>query len=161
MAMDFEDSIVHRHGGGSAGEDEEEEEEDEEIDESDLVETKSIVVKADQAGSLTSIQDTVDDMPGISVSYPCARGTASGEERLTVVLLLPARQTVRLGIGPISAKDVDVAINGKCPIFGFNVKLRRREARLAAARGVRVVLRDTVHELIEEITAFDQQEQQE
>ncbi|RLN78846.1 hypothetical protein BBJ28_00014525 [Nothophytophthora sp. Chile5] len=103
---------------------------DDEIDENDLIETMRIIVKADGAGSLTSIQDTVDEMQGIS--------------------------TVRLGIGNISTKDIDVAINGNCPIFGFNVKLRRREAKLAAARGVRVVLRSTVHGLIEEITALEQ-----
>ncbi|ETL30473.1 hypothetical protein, variant [Phytophthora nicotianae P10297] len=110
--------------------DEAEEEDDDVIDENDLIETKSIIVKADGAGSLTSIQDTVDEMAGIS--------------------------TVRLGIGNISTKDIDVAINGKCPIFGFNVKLRNREAKLATERGVRVILRSTVHELIEEITAFEQ-----
>ncbi|KAG3119354.1 hypothetical protein PI124_g2502 [Phytophthora idaei] len=110
--------------------DEAEEEDDDVIDESDLIETKSIIVKADGAGSLTSIQDTVDEMSGIS--------------------------TVRLGIGNISTKDIDVAINGKCPIFGFNVKLRNREAKLATERGVRVILRSTVHELIEEITVFEQ-----
>ncbi|KAG7400173.1 hypothetical protein PHYBOEH_006712 [Phytophthora boehmeriae] len=102
------------------------------IDENDLIETKSIIVKADGAGSLTSIQDTVDEMAGIS--------------------------TVRLGIGNITTKDIDVAINGKCPIFGFNVKLRDREAKLAAKRGVRVVLHSTVHELIEDITAFEEAE---
>lgn len=42
-------------------------EEDDVIDENDLIETKSIIVKADGAGSLTSIQDTVDEMSGISV----------------------------------------------------------------------------------------------
>ncbi|KAF4138820.1 Translation-initiation factor 2 [Phytophthora infestans] len=66
------------------------------------------------------------------------------------------QNTVRLGIGNISTKDIDVAINGKCPIFGFNVKLRSREAKLATERGVRIILRSTVHELIEEITAFEQ-----
>ncbi|RLN66851.1 hypothetical protein BBP00_00002000 [Phytophthora kernoviae] len=105
---------------------------DDVIDENDLIETKSIIVKADGAGSLTSIQDTVDEMTGIS--------------------------TVRLGIGNITTKDIDVAINGKCPIFGFNVKLRDREAKLAAKRGVRVVLHSTVHELIGEIIAFEQVE---
>ncbi|CAI5739210.1 unnamed protein product [Peronospora destructor] len=103
---------------------------DDVIDENDLIETKSIIVKADGAGSLASIQDTVDEMSGIL--------------------------TVRLGIGNISVKDIDVAINGKCPIFGFNVKLRTREAKLATERGVRVILRSTVHELIEEVTAFEQ-----
>lgn len=107
-----------------------EEDSDDIIDENDLIETKSIIVKADGAGSLTSIQDTVDEMAGIS--------------------------TARLGIGNISTKDIDVAINGKCPIFGFNVKLRKREAKLASERGVRVILRSTVHELIEEITTFEQ-----
>ncbi|KAI9998730.1 hypothetical protein PInf_003320 [Phytophthora infestans] len=110
--------------------DEAEEDDDDVIDENDLIETKSIIVKADGAGSLVSIQDTVDEMSGIS--------------------------TVRLGIGNISTKDIDVAINGKCPIFGFNVKLRSREAKLATERGVRIILRSTVHELIEEITAFEQ-----
>lgn len=74
MAMDFDDAIVYR--GEPEGveaetvqnDEMEEEDEDEEIDEDDLIETKSIIVKADQAGSLTSIQDTVDEMPGISVS---------------------------------------------------------------------------------------------
>lgn len=103
---------------------------DDGIDEESLIETKSIIVKADGAGSLTSIQDTVDEMGGIS--------------------------TVRLGIGNVSVNDIDVAINGKCPIFGFNVKLRSREAKLAAKKGVRVILRSTVHEVIEEIVAFDQ-----
>ncbi|KAK1935085.1 Translation initiation factor IF-2 [Phytophthora citrophthora] len=107
-----------------------EEDDDDIIDENDLIETKSIIVKADGAGSLTSIQDTVDEMTGIS--------------------------TARLGIGNISTKDIDVAINGKCPIFGFNVKLRKREAKLASERGVRIILRSTVHELIEEITTFEQ-----
>jgi translation initiation factor IF-2 len=65
-----------------------------------------------------------------------------------------------MGIGNISAKDIDVAINGKCPIFGFNVKLRQREARMAAARGVRVVLRSTVHELIDEISVLEQQQEE-
>ncbi|CEG47257.1 translation initiation factor if-2 [Plasmopara halstedii] len=96
------------------------------INENELVETQSIIVKADGAGSLTSIQDTVDEIPGIS--------------------------TVRLGIGNISTKDIDVAINGKCPIFGFNVKLHTREAKLAAEKGVRIILRSTVYEVIEEIT---------
>ena len=41
--------------------------EDDIIDENELIATKSIIVKADGAGSLTSIQDTVDEMPGISV----------------------------------------------------------------------------------------------
>ena len=63
---------------------------------------------------------------------------------------------MRLGIGNISVKDIDTAIDGKCPIFGFNVKLRDREAKLALKRGVRVILRSAVHELIEEITAFEQ-----
>ena len=40
---------------------------DDVINENDLIETKSIIVKADGAGSLASIQDTVDDMSGISV----------------------------------------------------------------------------------------------
>lgn len=74
------------------------------------------------------------------------------------VLCMICVQTVRLGIGNISVKDIDVAINGKCPIFGFNVKMRSREAKLAAERGVRVILRSTVHELIEEVTAFEQRE---
>ncbi|KAJ0403359.1 hypothetical protein P43SY_007110 [Pythium insidiosum] len=91
---------------------------------------KPIVVKADGAGSLATIQDTVDEMPGL--------------------------KTVRLGIGHITAKDVDVAINKDCPIFGFKVRLRRREQKLAAARGVRVVLRSTIHGLLEEITRFQQ-----
>lgn len=38
---------------------------DHEKDESNI---RSIIVKADTAGSLTSIQDTVDEMSGISVS---------------------------------------------------------------------------------------------
>lgn len=98
---------------------------DDEEDESNML---SIIVKADTAGSLTSIQDTVDEMSGIS--------------------------TVRLGIGNISARDVDVAINSDCPIFGFNVKLRQREKKLAELRGVRVILRSTIHGLIEEVTAW-------
>jgi hypothetical protein len=43
---------------------------DDVINEDDLIETKSIIVKADGAGSLTSIQDTVDEMSGISVRHP-------------------------------------------------------------------------------------------
>ncbi|KAG7383603.1 hypothetical protein PHYPSEUDO_003529 [Phytophthora pseudosyringae] len=157
LAMEFNDCLLPGEGGAHTGTDAEytsteveegghesnvdevseetEEEEDDVIDENDLIETKSIIVKADGAGSLTSIQDTVDEMSGIS--------------------------TVRLGIGNISAKDIDVAISGKCPIFGFNVKLRNREAKLATQRGVRVILRSTVHELIGEITAFEQTESEE
>ncbi|CAI5739243.1 unnamed protein product [Peronospora destructor] len=123
-AMDAEEEGQDVTNGGDLAE------ADDVIDENDLIETKSIIVKADGAGSLASIQDTVDEMSGIS--------------------------TVRLGIGNISVKDIDVAINGKCPIFGFNVKLRNREAKLATERGVRVILRSTVHELIEEVTAFEQ-----
>ncbi|GMF36447.1 unnamed protein product [Phytophthora fragariaefolia] len=148
LALEFNDCLLPDEGGAHLTEADAEytsteseiqepsenaEEDDEDvINEDDLIETKSIIVKADGAGSLTSIQDTVDEMPGIS--------------------------TVRLGIGNISAKDIDVAINGKCPIFGFNVKLRNREAKLAAKRGVRVVLHATVHELIEDITALEQAE---
>lgn len=68
---------------------------------------------------------------------------------------------MRLGIGNVSAKDIDVAINGKCPVFGYNVKLHSREAKLASERGVHVVLRSTVHELIAEIAAFEQLESKE
>ncbi|KAE8901664.1 hypothetical protein PF003_g14526 [Phytophthora fragariae] len=131
---EYTEADEHEQGESDVEEtrDEVEEDDSDVIDENDLIETKSIIVKADGAGSLTSIQDTVDEMSGIS--------------------------TVRLGIGNISAKDIDVAINGKCPIFGFNVKLRNREAKLAAKRGVRVVLHSTVHECIEDITAFEQME---
>lgn len=62
-----------------------------------------------------------------------------------------------MGIGPITTKDIDVAINGKCPIFAFNVKLPAKEKKLAAARGVRVVLRTTIHGLIEDIEAFERE----
>lgn len=48
-----------------------------------------------------------------------------------------------------------MAINGKCPIFGFNVKLHPKEKKLAATRGVRVILHSTIHGLIEDIAAFE------
>ncbi|CAI5731439.1 unnamed protein product [Hyaloperonospora brassicae] len=155
LALEFRDCLLPYDGGAHAeanaeyrstdaeqenpdvlrAEGSSEQAEDDIIDENELIATKSIIVKADGAGSLTSIQDTVDAMPGIS--------------------------TVRLGIGNISVKDIDTAINGECPIFGFNVKLRDREAKLALTRGVRVILRSTVHELIEEIAAFEQSEAEE
>lgn len=57
----------------AAGDNDEEEDGDEDLsdlNEDDLIETKAVIVKADGAGSLTSIQDTVDTMPGISVRRP-------------------------------------------------------------------------------------------
>lgn len=77
---------------------------------------------------------------------------------MLVTLLRVWQQTVRIGIGNITTKDIDVAINGKCPIFGFNVKLHPKEKRLAAARGVRVILHSTIHGLIEDIAAFEKRE---
>lgn len=71
------------------------------------------------------------------------------------MLCLSSQQTARIGIGNITTKDIDVAINGKCPIFGFNVKLHPKEKKLAAARGVRVILHSTIHGLIEDITEFE------
>lgn len=84
LALDFEENLIpggsyerasHRSVGSESeeqGDDngaEEGEEEDDlfDLNEDDLIETKSVIVKADGAGSLTSIQDTVDEMPGISV----------------------------------------------------------------------------------------------
>uniref|UniRef100_K3WZG4 Tr-type G domain-containing protein n=1 Tax=Globisporangium ultimum (strain ATCC 200006 / CBS 805.95 / DAOM BR144) TaxID=431595 RepID=K3WZG4_GLOUD len=148
LALDFEENLIpggsygrtnstdsdsneaSEQGEDNAVDDDDEDDDLEDLNEDDLIETKSIIVKADTAGSLTSIQDTVDEMVGIS--------------------------TARIGIGNITTKDIDVAINGKCPIFGFNVKLHPKEKKLAASRGVRVILRSTIHGLIEEITEFEQ-----
>ncbi|GMF13864.1 unnamed protein product [Phytophthora lilii] len=90
LALEFNDCLLPDEGGARGDSDAEytstengeeredmavaDEARDDEVDddvihENDLVETKSIIVKADGAGSLTSIQDTVDEMPGISVRH--------------------------------------------------------------------------------------------
>lgn len=94
LALDFEDNLIPggsygRKGSSDAnavqhdGEEEDEEEDLEDLDEDDLIETKSIIVKADTAGSLTSIQDTVDEMVGISVSAGISLRTCTGWTRET------------------------------------------------------------------------------
>lgn len=80
LALDIEENLIpggsyerasHRSVGSDSdeqgGEDDEEEDDLFDLNEDDLIETKSVIVKADGAGSLTSIQDTVDEMAGISV----------------------------------------------------------------------------------------------
>lgn len=62
-----------------------------------------------------------------------------------------------MGLGHITTLDIDVAINAECPIFGYNVKLGPREAKLARDRGIRVFLCTTIHGLIHEIEQFQQQ----
>ena len=84
-----------------------------------------IIVKTDTAGSLTSIQDTVDEMPGV--------------------------YTVHMGLGSITTRDIERAGSDSCKIFGFNVRLHNRERKLAESLRVEVILRSTIHELIEEI----------
>ncbi|KAG9402750.1 hypothetical protein AC1031_007355 [Aphanomyces cochlioides] len=81
-----------------------------------------IVVKADTAGSLTSLLDTIDEMPGI--------------------------HTAHVGLGPVTVNDIERG----CTIFGFNVKVHARERKLAAERNVPIVLRPTIHQLLEEIS---------
>ncbi|KAF0692254.1 Aste57867_16653 [Aphanomyces stellatus] len=85
-----------------------------------------IVVKADTAGSLTSLLDTIDDMPGIHVAH--------------------------FGLGNVTANDVDRG----CTIFGFNVKVQSRERKLAETAGVHVVVRPTIHQLLEEISLVEE-----
>ncbi|RHY70294.1 hypothetical protein DYB34_008839, partial [Aphanomyces astaci] len=81
-----------------------------------------IVIKTDTAGSLTSILDTVDaSMPGI--------------------------HTAHMGLGHVTTKDVERG----CTIFGFNVRVGARERKLAKDQHVKIVIRPTIHELLEEI----------
>ncbi|OQR85527.1 translation initiation factor IF-2 [Achlya hypogyna] len=87
-----------------------------------------IVVKADTAGSLTSILDTVDSMPLI--------------------------HTAHVGLGNITTKDIERG----CTIFGFGVRAHARERRLAAQENIKIVLRPTVHELLEEINLLQDAE---
>lgn len=71
LALDIEESLIPGGGYDRSRHLSENGEEDEDdlfdLSEDDLIETKSVIVKADGAGSLTSIQDTVDEMVGISV----------------------------------------------------------------------------------------------
>ncbi|KDO29290.1 hypothetical protein SPRG_05827 [Saprolegnia parasitica CBS 223.65] len=87
-----------------------------------------IVIKADTAGSLTSILDTVDAMPLI--------------------------HTAHVGLGNITTKDIERG----CTIFGFGVRVQARERRLAAQEGVNIILRPTVHQLLEDIELLQAQE---
>ncbi|RHY62612.1 hypothetical protein DYB30_000104 [Aphanomyces astaci] len=81
-----------------------------------------IVIKTDTAGALTSILDTVDaSMPGI--------------------------HTAHMGLGHVTTKDVERG----CTIFGFNVRVGARERKLAKDQHVKIVIRPTIHELLEEI----------
>ncbi|RHY17934.1 hypothetical protein DYB32_010453 [Aphanomyces invadans] len=115
MAMDFEASVELRPDQIA-----EKEKEEARLPAKGFVGTP-IVVKADTAGSLTSILDTVDDMAGI--------------------------HTAHMGLGNITVKDVERG----CTIFGFNVRLHARERKLAAEQNVRIVIRPTIHQLLEEI----------
>lgn len=73
MALDYEENLIpdesdkRESGTTTTTSDEEDDDDPNDLNEDDLIETKSVIVKADTAGSLTSIQDTVDQMAGISV----------------------------------------------------------------------------------------------
>lgn len=69
LAIDYEENMIPDASRGRFADEQEEDDDDDDDDlnEDDLIETKSVIVKADTAGSLTSIQDTVDQMTGISV----------------------------------------------------------------------------------------------
>ncbi|OQS07233.1 translation initiation factor IF-2 [Thraustotheca clavata] len=87
-----------------------------------------IVIKADTAGSLTSILDTVDEMPFI--------------------------HTAHIGLGNITTKDIERG----CTIFGFGVRVHARERKLAVQENINIIIRPTIHELLEEISTHEAQE---
>nr|CCA22728.1 translation initiation factor IF2 putative [Albugo laibachii Nc14] len=87
-----------------------------------------IILKTDGAGSLATIKDTVDDIPNL--------------------------MTARIGIGHVTSQDIDVAINQDCPIYGFNIRIRKRERDLAHQRRVKVIIKSTIHDLIADIEQF-------
>jgi len=82
----------------------------------------TIVIKADCAGAIACIQDSVDEMVRV----------------------------VRVGFGNITPTD----LAGEHAIFGFNVEMKKKEARLAKETGVPVLLFQTIHEVVEAVEEY-------
>ena len=62
------------------------------------------------------------------------------------------------GIGRVTESDIMQAANSSCTIFGFNVRLHKKEEMLSRTRNVNAVLLPTVHGLLEEIQAYGREQ---
>lgn len=90
--------------------------------------SRAILIKADSAGALACLSDTIDEMNSVRV--------------------------VNIGLGNISESDIRQAANDSCRIFGFNIKVSKREAKLAQQHNITIVILPTVHQLIQEIEIY-------
>ena len=57
---------------------------------------------------------------------------------------------IRVGFGNITPTD----LAGEHAIFGFNVEMKKKEARLAKETDVPVLLFQTIHEVIEAVAKY-------
>lgn len=93
----------------------------------DEVTAKPIIVKADSAGTLVSILDTLEDLPGL--------------------------QIVHVGIGEVTPKDLAYA-GDEVPIYCFKVGMPHRLIRRAEAQNVSIRKHSTVHDLIAHVESY-------
>jgi translation initiation factor IF-2 len=94
--------------------------------------TVPIVVKADVQGSLEAVRDAVATLTSDAVRL----------------------QAIHTGVGPVTLSDVALAVPSGAVIVAFNVKLSGDAEAEAKARGVTVLMRRVIYELMEDVAAI-------
>jgi translation initiation factor IF-2 len=92
--------------------------------------TINLILKADAAGSLEAIKQSLDKLK-------------NNEVRLNII---------SEGVGEITENDVNLANSSKSTIVGFNTKANIKAINLAKQQGVMIDLYDIIYELIEDVT---------
>lgn len=91
-----------------------------------------VVVKADVQGSLEAVRDAVGTLTSDAVRL----------------------QIIHAGVGPVTLSDVALAVPSAAAIIAFNVKLPGDAEAEAKARGVTVLMRRVIYELMEDVAAI-------
>lgn len=94
-----------------------------------MIKKLNIILKTDGKGSLEAISEVLNAIKSEEV----------------------ACEILKSGVGAVSESDIKLAKMSKALVFGFNVKVIQRAAKLAKKEGVEIKLYDVIYELIKDI----------
>ena len=91
-----------------------------------------VIIKADVHGSAEALKESVVSLGNDSVQV----------------------NVVHIGVGPITSSDVDLAVPFGCEIVGFNVKIASDAESKAKQKGIRIMSRRIIYEILEDLEAI-------
>jgi len=93
-----------------------------------------IIIKADVNGSAEALKESLVSLGNESVKI----------------------NVVHIGVGPVTSSDIDLAVPFRSEIIGFNVKIASDAESKAKKKGIRIMSRRIIYELLEDLEAIIQ-----